>query len=68
MKCRLTFYPRLRSEFTDIQELADVINRSRRYVQFRLSGKATFTHREKALILEYLGIETSEINTVFKED
>lgn len=54
MKSRLNFYPVLRREFENMQELADVINKSRRYVQNRLNGNAAFTNNEKRLIAEYL--------------
>ena len=54
MKSRLTFYPFLRREFADLEELSTVINRSVRYAQDRINGKREFTSREKNLIADYL--------------
>lgn len=45
----------LREAYDDIQDLADVINRSTRYVQDRLTMKKEFTELEKRLILADLG-------------
>lgn len=66
MRSRLKFYPALRSEFSDIEELAGVINRSRRYCQYILSGVKDFTHREKVLILEYIGAPIEKIDFYFR--
>lgn len=67
MKNRLNFYPFLRREFSDLQEVADVLNRSRRYVQDRFNGKKDFTKRERVLIVNYLRTNTEETILFTKE-
>lgn len=61
MRNNLTFYPVIRRGFTNIAELAEVINRSRRYCEYRLNGSKVFTQREKNKIAEYLGVTVSEV-------
>lgn len=55
----------LRRQFNTIQDLADVINRSRPYVVKRLKGAGDFTAREKRMILAAIGKENTEENIVY---
>lgn len=61
MKSYLTIYPVVRKGFESIEELGDVINRSRSYCKTRLNGKAEFTRREVTLIANYLGVDIQEV-------
>ncbi len=61
MKSRLLFYPLIRREFADMQELSEVINKSLSYCKARMSGKKEFTHKDKALIANYLSVDVSEV-------
>lgn len=58
-------YPLLRREFANMQELADVLNKSRSYVNLRMCGVKEFTHRDKLHILAYLGEPETRINELF---
>ena len=66
MKSRLTYYPIVRREFENMQELADVINKSVSYCKERLNGKKTFTMNDKRLIANYLG-RADQISIIFEE-
>lgn len=55
----------LRRQFNTIQDLADVINRSRPYVVKRLKGAGDFTAREKRMILAAIGKENTEENIFY---
>lgn len=52
MRCRNTTFPELRRSFSDIWDLAAVINRSWSYTVNRLNGRGTFTENEWKLITE----------------
>lgn len=68
IRSKFGFYPNVRKEFANTMELAEIINRSFDYVNLRLSGKSEFTHREKKIIVEYLGKHDSDIEEVFKKE
>lgn len=53
--CRVVGLNRLRDCYDTAQDLADVINRSRKYVLDRLNMKKEFTEREKRIIRLNLG-------------
>lgn len=55
--CRIPGMNKLRDRFETVEDLARVINRSRRYTIDRLNFKKPFTDREKQLILKFLGKE-----------
>ena len=58
--CRIPGMNQLRDRFETVEDLARVINRSRRYTIDRLNFKKTFTDIEKQLILSYLGEGTTD--------
>lgn len=53
--CRIPGMNKLRECYPTVTDLANVINRSRDYVQDRLTKKREFTEREKQMILRDLG-------------
>lgn len=53
--CRVPGMNRLRDCYPNVEALANVINRSRRYTLDRLTFKKPFTEREKRIILSDLG-------------
>ena len=53
--CRIPGLNRLRECYPTVTDLANVINRSRDYVQDRLTRKRQFTEREMQMILADLG-------------
>lgn len=53
--CRIPGLTRLREQYETAEALGRVINRSRDYVQDRLTMKRQFTELEKGLILADLG-------------
>lgn len=55
-------YPRIYNAFNSIQEVADVINRSKRYVNNALNRG--FTPREQKMLADYAGYTT---DFLFKE-
>lgn len=59
---RYSTYSLLRREYTNSDEMADTINRSRSYVASRLSGQAYFTARDKKLLLEHINVEVTAEN------
>lgn len=62
-------YSRVRRAFGSMEELGDVINRSRTYVAVRMiSGDLDFTHREKLRVLEYLGEPIEKLRNYFPEE
>lgn len=68
MKSRLSFYPVLRREFENSQEICDVINKSPSYVLTRLNGKNDFSHRDKVLIVKYLGKDESQLEEICRKE
>ena len=58
--CRIPGMNRLRDRFETVEDLARVINRSRRYTIDRLNFKKPFTDIEKQIILSYLGEGTTD--------
>lgn len=62
------YYPNVRKEFSNSNELAEIINRSAYYVNRILTGRNEFTHREKKMIISYLGKNDSDIEEVFKKE
>lgn len=58
--CRIPGMNKLRECYPTVTDLANVINRSRDYVQDRLTKKREFTEREKFLILKDLGKEKAD--------
>lgn len=61
-------YFRLRREFGTLEEMGEVLNRSKGYVSARMVGKQSFTYRDKKLLLSYLGETIEKMNTYFPED
>lgn len=59
-RCRVVGLNRLRDCYETAQDLANVINRSRRYVLDRLNLKKEFTQREKDIIRLNLGDRYSD--------
>lgn len=53
--CRIPGMNKLRECYPTVTDLANVINRSRDYVQDRLTKKKEFTERERQMILLDLG-------------
>lgn len=68
MRTRLNFYPFLRRQFTDMEEVANVLNRSRRYVQNIFNGKKEFTKKERDLIVNYLKPTEEELKYLFTKE
>lgn len=66
MKSRLTYYPIIRREFENMEELARVINKSVSYCKLRLNGKEAFTMNDKRLIANYLE-RADQIAIIFEE-
>jgi len=60
-------YPRLRREYTNAYEMAEVIFKSPAYIYQRMNGKRTFTHREKVALLAHIGRGPEEIPQFFPE-
>ena len=58
--CRVPGMNKLRDRFETLDEIADVINRSRRYTIDRVNRKKEFTDREKRILCAHLGMEYSE--------
>ena len=62
-------YPKIRRAFGTLEEIGAVINRSRTYVSTRMvSGRADFTHREKLLLVGYLGKTADDVPVYFPEE
>ena len=63
-------YPKVRRAFGSLQEIGDVINRSRTYVAVRMiSGGSDFTRKEKLMIVvNYLGKTADQVEEYFPED
>lgn len=62
-------YPKVRRAFGSLQEIGDVINRSRTYVAVRMiSGGPDFTRKEKLMIVSYLGKTADQVDDFFPED
>lgn len=61
-------YSRLRSEYTNAVEMAEVIFRTPAYIYQRMNGKRTFTHREKVALLKAIGRTEDDIPAFFPED
>lgn len=62
-------YPKVRREFGTLEEIGDVINRSRTYVAVRMViGNEDFTRKEKLMIVSYLGKTADRVEEYFPED
>lgn len=62
-------YPKVRRAFGYLQEIGDVINRSRTYVAVRMiGGDVDFTRKEKLLIVDYLGKTADQVEEYFPEE
>lgn len=57
----ISHYPIITSEFTNLAELADVMEVSTKTAQRALSGARPFRIKEKRRICEYLGRELKEV-------
>lgn len=68
MRCRLTFYPRLRVEFGTAEEICEVIDRCPSYVGKRMNGEKEFTFKEKLKIAKYLGKTKEDIPDLFMKE
>lgn len=51
----------IRENFATVDDVAAVINRTRRYTQDRITMKKEFTAREKKMIADYLDMSEEEI-------
>lgn len=60
-------YPRLRQEYENAIEMAEVIIKSPAYIYQRMNGRRTFTHREKVALLAHIGRGPEEIPQFFPE-
>ena len=58
--CRIPGMNKLRDRFETVEDLARVINRSRRYTIDRLNFKKPFTEREREIICSHLGMELTD--------
>lgn len=61
-------YPRIRREFATLEEMAEILNRSRSYVAARMVGKQPFSYREKKHLLNYLGAPVEDMGRWFPEE
>ena len=63
-------YPKVRRAFGYLQEIGDVINRSRTYVAVRMiSGGPDFTRKEKLMIVvNYLGKKAEDVPQYFPDE
>lgn len=60
-------YSRLRSEYTNAYEMAEVIFKTPSYIYQRMNGKRSFTHREKVALLKAIGRSEEDIPAFFPE-
>lgn len=60
-KKKSTYYPILRENFGNMQEVADVLGRSLTYVANRMTREMTFSYADRKKLAEYLGIEIKEV-------
>ncbi len=63
-------YPKVRRAFGTLEEIGEVINRSRTYVAVRMiRGNEDFTRKEKLMIVvNYLGKTTDQVDEYFPEE
>lgn len=62
-------YPKVRRAFGTLEEIGEVINRSRTYVAVRMiAGDVDFTRKEKLMIVDYLGKTADQVEEYFPED
>lgn len=64
---KFSSYPRLRREYQNAQEMADVILKSPGYIYARMNGSRNFTHREKIAFLKDLGRSEADLSLYFPE-
>lgn len=60
-------FPKLRREYRNAKEMADVIFRSEQYIYQRMNGKRSFTYREKVALLNHIGKTAEDIPEYFPE-
>lgn len=58
-------YPELYRYYSSMTDLADVINRSKSYVNNCLNGRSEFTDREKRIIVADMGKGPEAITEIF---
>lgn len=62
-------YPKVRRAFGTLEEIGDVINRSRTYVAVRMiAGDVDFTRKEKLMIVDYLGKKAEDVPQYFPDE
>ena len=62
-------YPKVRRAFGTLEEIGEIINRSRTYVAVRMiDGGPDFTRREKLMIAEYLGKPAEDVPQYFPDE
>ena len=63
-------YPKVRRAFGTLEEIAEIINRSRTYVAVRMiTGDVDFTRKEKLMIVvNYLGKKAEQVEEYFPEE
>ena len=63
-------YPKVRRAFGTLEEIGEIINRSRTYVAVRMiSGGPDFTRKEKLMIVvNYLGKTADQVEEYFPEE
>lgn len=64
---KFSSYPRLRREYSNAQEMADVILKSPGYIYSRMNGSKNFTHREKLAFMKDLGKSPADISLYFPD-
>lgn len=60
IRSRMAFYPNLRKDFSNMTEIAELINRSVCYVRTRMNGQNDFTYREMCMIANASGVSTED--------
>ena len=62
-------YPKVRRAFGTLEEIGEVINRSRTYVAVRMvRGSEDFTRKEKLMVMAYLGKTADQVEEYFPEE
>ena len=62
MKIYKTFpaFPELHRHYKSYEDLGEVINRSKSYVNNRLNGRGAFSDREKRMIVSDMGLDPND--------
>ena len=68
MRSKLHFYPQLRKDFENVEEICAVINKGRTYVLTRLNGEKEFTYNDMRLMTIYLGEDVKNARVVCRKE